>query len=288
MIAYDIRSLQLLILDSLLALHKVCEEHNLRYYIIAGTLLGAVRHKGFIPWDDDLDVGMPRPDYEKLIAHAKEWLPAPYEFVCGETDKKYNAAFGKLQNADTTLIENVTRFYLGGAYIDIFPIDGVPTGRIRQRLHFAKYKFFKQMLYFHARDPYRYGKSIRALPSLISRGLMSLEGIQKKIRKILTKYDYDKCAIVADYDDYAGGMMDKEKILGEPTPILFEGKEVWGIKDYDYYLTQKYGNYMQPPKGNRLQQHKFHYLDFNNPYRSLANVDELVEKMKKEKRGQKK
>ena len=71
MASYDIRPLQLRILDILLALQKVCEEKGLRYYIIAGTLLGAVRHKGFIPWDDDLDIGMPRKDYDLLMANAK-------------------------------------------------------------------------------------------------------------------------------------------------------------------------------------------------------------------------
>lgn len=76
---YDIRPLQLRILKNLLAVDKVCKEHNLRYYIMAGTMLGAVRHKGFIPWDDDLDIGMPRADYDLLMANAKEWLPEPYE-----------------------------------------------------------------------------------------------------------------------------------------------------------------------------------------------------------------
>lgn len=68
---YDIRPLQLRILKNLLAVDKVCKEHNLRYYIMAGTMLGAVRHKGFIPWDDDLDIGMPRADYDLLMAMPK-------------------------------------------------------------------------------------------------------------------------------------------------------------------------------------------------------------------------
>ena len=102
---YDIRPLQLRILKNLLAVDKVCKEHNLRYYIMAGTMLGAVRHKGFIPWDDDLDIGMPRADYDLLMANAKEWLPKPYEAVCAENDKEYPLPFAKVQDADTTLIE---------------------------------------------------------------------------------------------------------------------------------------------------------------------------------------
>ena len=85
---YNIRELQERILGILLAFDKVCKEHGLRYCICGGTMIGAVRHKGFIPWDDDLDVSMPRPDYENFIAHCHEWLPEPLEFVCAEKDRK--------------------------------------------------------------------------------------------------------------------------------------------------------------------------------------------------------
>ena len=88
MALYDIRPLQLRILKILEAVDKACREHGLNYYIGAGTMIGAVRHKGFIPWDDDLDIAMPRPDYDRLIAHAKEWLPAPFEMVCAENDDR--------------------------------------------------------------------------------------------------------------------------------------------------------------------------------------------------------
>lgn len=87
MATYDIRPLQLRILKILLAIDKVCKEHHLRYYIMAGTMLGAVRHKGFIPWDDDLDIGMPRADYDLLMANSHKWLPEPYEAVCAEMIK---------------------------------------------------------------------------------------------------------------------------------------------------------------------------------------------------------
>ena len=160
MATYDIRPLQLRILKNLLAIDKVCKEHNLRYYIMAGTMLGAVRHKGFIPWDDDLDIGMPRADYDLLMTNAKEWLPEPYEAVCAESD------------------------------------------------------------------------------------------------------------LICDYDDGMKGIMPK-KILGVPTPVLFENEEVWGVQEYDTYLSQKYGDYMTIPKQSGQRQHNFHYLDLNKPYRDF-------------------
>ena len=108
----------------------ICTKLKLRWFAQGGTVLGAVRHQGFIPWDDDLDIGMPRADYDLLMTNAKEWLPEPYEAVCAENDKEYPLPFAKIQDADTTLIERMHLKYLGGVYIDVFPLDGVPTGRM--------------------------------------------------------------------------------------------------------------------------------------------------------------
>ena len=146
--AYEIRPLQLRILEILLAVDKVCREHGLRYYLWAGTLLGAIRHKGFIPWDDDVDICMPRADYDTLMAHAKEWLPAPYEAMSAETNGKYPGSFGKIIDSSTTLIERAHYAYLSGIYIDVFPIDGVPQSAWRRRLHFARFEFYKRIVYF--------------------------------------------------------------------------------------------------------------------------------------------
>ena len=121
MAEYDVRTVQLRILGNLKAVDGVCREKGLCYYIYDGTMLGAIRHGGFIPWDDDLDIAMPREDYERFIAHANEWLPKPYEFVCSELDPAYPLPFGKVQDGSTTLIERKHLPYLGGLYIDVFP-----------------------------------------------------------------------------------------------------------------------------------------------------------------------
>lgn len=268
---YNIRPLQLHILKILLAVDKVCKERNLRYYIMAGTMLGAIRHEGFIPWDDDLDIGMPRADYNLLIESASEWLPRPYEMVCAENDEEYPLPFAKIQDADTTLIERMHLKYLGGVYLDVFPLDGVPAGRIRQRMHFAGYEFYKRILYLIHRDPYKHGKGPDSWAPLLCRKLFTLAGVQKTLREILTRYDFDQSSLVCDYDDGMKGIMPKE-VLGVPTPVLFEGETVWGVQEYDTYLVRKYGDYLTIPKQSKQKQHNFHYLDLSKPYKDYKDT----------------
>ena len=102
---YDIKILHKRILKVLELVDKTCQTHGLTYYIWAGTMIGAVRHHGFIPWDDDIDIAMPREDYDRLIVHCREWLPEPLEMICAEDDSTYPLPFAKIQDASTTLIE---------------------------------------------------------------------------------------------------------------------------------------------------------------------------------------
>ncbi|MBR3067918.1 MAG: LicD family protein [Prevotella sp.] len=269
MAAYDIDLLHRRILRILMAVDRCCQEHHLRYYIWAGTMIGAVRHKGFIPWDDDIDIAMPRPDYEQLIAHSGEWLPQPFEFVCAENDEQYPLPFGKVQDASTTLIERLHLRYLGGIYIDVFPIDAVPEGALRRKLHFARYEFFKRVLYLLHRDPYKHGHGPSSWVPLLCRKVYSMREVQAKIRRLLLKYDYEHAPSVADYDDGSHGAMSKA-VLGKPTPYSFEDETVMGVEQYDTYLSHKYGDYMTIPDGNHQRQHNFHVLDFDKPYRNYG------------------
>lgn len=265
---YDIRPLQLRLLDILMAIDKMCQEHHLRYYLVDGSLIGAVREKGFIPWDDDMDICMPRADYELLIEHSREWLPEPYEFVCFENDPCYPLHFGKVQDASTTIIERPHLYYLGGVYVDVFPIDGAPEGKLRQRLYDWKYKYLKKALYFLFRDPYRHGHGPSCWIPLLVRKMYTLPSLQAKIKRHMMKYDLETSRLAAvNHNDGLGSMVDKEKVLGEPTPVTFEGKTVMGMKDNDAYLTQLFGDYMTPPPEGHRHQHNFHFLDLNMPYR---------------------
>jgi lipopolysaccharide cholinephosphotransferase len=263
---YDIRPLQLHILNILLAVDRVCHDHQLRYYLWAGTMLGAIRHKGFIPWDDDMDICMPRPDYDLFMQHAAEWLPQPYEAVCAETDPRYPGPFGKVQDSSTTLIERAHINYIGGLYIDVFPLDGVPSNRLLQRLNFARYELQKRLIYFLHRDPYKHGKGPSSWLPLLCQKLTSNAAVQRRLRLIMLRYSYASHQLIADYDDGLNGVCDKA-VLGQPTPVEFEGKTVMGVEHADEYLRRKYGDYMTIPDGDHQRQHNFYYLDYQLPYR---------------------
>lgn len=264
---YNIKDIQAKLLDNLIAFDQICRQHNLTYYIEAGTLLGAVRHQGFIPWDDDVDVVMPRPDYDRLLAHAAEWLPAPYELHSGSSQQRYLHPFAKLVDASTTVVE---RRYVMGVYVDIFPIDGMSASPLSQWCHLRRYHFLRKMLYFVCRDPHKHGCGPSAWLTSLVQKCYSYQGIHDKIARLQQQYDYRQCDLVIDHDFNAKGIMPKN-YLGTPTPITFESHTFMGVEHPHEYLTQCYGDYMTPPPPEQIHQHAFEFVDLARPYREWVN-----------------
>ena len=275
MASYDIDTLHKHILQIMLSVDRVCREHEIRYYCWAGTMLGAVRHHGFIPWDDDMDICMPRPDYDRFMEHAHEWLPQPLEALSIETSATFPGSFGKIVDSSTTLIERGHSDYLAGIYIDVFPIDGVPASSLMRRIAVTRYKLLDKLLYFLHRDPYKHGRGISSWPILLIQRLFTHEWARKKLRAANTAYDYNKSEYVLDYDDGINGVIAK-RILGTPTPVEFEGHELMGVEHADEYLRTKYGDYMVIPPHDNQRQHNFFYLDYNLPYRQYQDKRSFV------------
>lgn len=275
MASYDIDTLHKHILQIMLSVDRVCREHEIRYYCWAGTMLGAVRHHGFIPWDDDMDICMPRPDYNRFMEHAHEWLPQPLEALSIETSATFPGSFGKIVDSSTTLIERGHSDYLAGIYIDVFPIDGVPASSLMRRIAVTRYKLLDKLLYFLHRDPYKHGRGISSWPILLIQRLFTHEWARKRLRAANTAYDYNKSEYVLDYDDGINGVIAK-RILGTPTPVEFEGHELMGVEHADEYLRTKYGDYMVIPPHDNQRQHNFFYLDYNLPYRQYQDKRSFV------------
>ena len=123
-------------LDLLMELQRVCNRYNIKMFVVWGTLLGAIRHKGFIPWDDDLDVGLLREDYDKLCEIASKEFCEPYFFQTADSDRNFFIGYARLRNSDTTGIikDNLDVEYNNGIYIDIYPLDGYPQNNLKRKI----------------------------------------------------------------------------------------------------------------------------------------------------------
>ena len=266
---FDLRELQLRLVDIMEVVDKVCRENNLRYYLLAGTLIGAVRHKGFIPWDDDMDIAMPRRDYKIFMDKAKELLPESIEGVDWRCDPEFPFYHGKVQDRNTTLVEKRDFNYVGGIFIDVFPLDGVPKNKLVRFFHLQQFNFYNKFNYFLHRNPYKHGVTLGTYWSLALRYLFSREKITQKLVNIMAKYDFDDSEFVCDYNDGKEGILPK-KVFEKTEELIFEGRVFLGIKDYHSYLSNKYGDYMTvPPPENQIQ-HDFKVIDFNKSYREYV------------------
>mgnify|MGYP003310909491 CR=1 FL=1 len=149
---FGMRPLWNALLDIYKEFASVCDAHGLRYFVMEGNAIGAARHKGFVPWDDDFDVAMPRPDYERFVMIAKESLPPHLKFIDWHNTPEFTLSFGKIQETRREIVEGVEKeagFMLSnGLYIDILVIDGCPSGRIPMMIYASKVFVYGAMLRF--------------------------------------------------------------------------------------------------------------------------------------------
>lgn len=264
---YPIREYQLRSLPLLTEIDRVCKAHGLRYYIIAGTLLGAVRHGGFIPWDDDMDIAMMREDYDMLTEHAGEWLEKPFYMASHKSSPLYPKYFAKLEDSSTTVVENRHLGYTGGIYIDIFPLDAVPDSKVLRAFHFYRFNLLRRLLYLIYRNPYKHGKGAGAWMLARLQTWMDRSRLHERVQKVLRECNGKKgCNLVMTHDD--GFRAYPRDIFGEPSKIVFEGIEACAPADPGAFLSTLYGDsYMVPPPVEKRVSHFHDYCDFDKPCR---------------------
>ncbi len=261
------------LLDMLMAFHELCQKEGLRYYLQGGTALGAARHKGFIPWDDDIDVGMPRSDYEKLKEISASLDTGIYCFEFPSNDKTFVYAFGKMYDTSTTLIENTRYKVKRGICIDIFPLDGAGNTFEESLVNFKAVNKKINLLLTKA-CAWRKGRKLyknlallamRCVPEFI----IDSSKLKSDIDSMCKKLSFDECDYVANYN---GAWHEKEIIkkewYGTPTEYLFEGIKVYAAENIDAYLTSLYGDWRTPPPPEKqVTHHDYLYLSLNDSYK---------------------
>lgn len=260
------RQLQACLLSILKAISAVCEAHHLTCYLLAGSCLGAVRHQGFIPWDDDADVGLPRPDYDILIAHANEWLPEGYELVSGDKNPYYPYPFARIQDSRTTYILRRSFDFVGGLPVDVYPLDGMTDNKWKRKWHYLRFSLTKKLLYFCLVDPCKHGHGLHYLLAKTVRAIWGAETLHRKLDHIQREFDYESASWVVDHDyKPSKGILPKE-VFGTPNKVQFEDIQLTTVSQPECYLRHLYGNYMELPKS--LPPQNFRFLDLTLPYRN--------------------
>ena len=261
-------------IDLLEEFDKCCKKYNLKYFVTDGTFLGAIRHKGFIPWDDDIDVAMFREDYDKLLKIAPNFFKDKYQFQSYKTEKSYYKLHAQLRNSNTTAIlsneidKNIE--YNQGVFIDIFPMDAIPKQERKKEKFFNRIDKILNTIYGYIN--YKTYKN-HSLLGRIKKMIMTVIGMKTILEyyeRRVKKYSIDNDSRIG-YISYFGSKTPlwEYKKIKEMSQYTFEFISVTAPKEYDYFLTVEYGDYMELVKGK--SDHGEVFFDPEKPYTYYFN-----------------
>lgn len=252
--------------DMLLAYSNYCDENGLEYYLCGGTLLGAIRHKGFIPWDDDIDVLMPREDYERFLKLSEEKKIAGHLQVVSNQQGTLEYPFAKVTDTRTVIeYETVCNEQNSNLWIDVFPMDGLPNSGIRISLIYTYVNFLRAIIAIaksqKGTGKTKYARLIKdVLRPLLYR--VDVGHISNKIDQFARRIQFCKSSNVAGIVWGYGPQerMPKEEWL-KRVKVEFEGHKFWAPGCWDLYLRSLYGDYMKlPPEEKRITHNMVAYV----------------------------
>ncbi|MCM1540474.1 MAG: LicD family protein [Blautia sp.] len=266
---------------------RICEKHNIPYFVYGGTLLGAARHRGFIPWDDDMDVAMLRKDYELFLEKADAELDQGR--FCLQKSEVYGEiyeGFSRIRDNNSTAIiyRDRNKQCNHGIFVDIFPLDNIPEQLWKQKIQFLKIKILNALIFYHvyAEEDLNHLMLKKLVGSI--RNVKVWKGVIRKLKKECMRYNKCGCSIVgilscAPYDKTCYWYLSD---IEQTMDMEFEDLYVKVPVGYDRCLTIAYGNWREfPPVEERGKWHQNIYFDPYKPYTVYAdgeNMDELFEK----------
>ena len=269
---HELTPLQSRLFEMLKWFDGFCRANDLNYYLLGGTMLGAARHQGFIPWDDDIDVGLFRKDYERfinLMKGKKECGKYIVEAPDSE-NKDFCYPYAKVYDVSTTLIEHYAVPLKRGIFLDIFPLDYLGNSHEECQKKYAPIKNLYNFYLTRVAAPDGHRSWYKNAAVKVSRCIPFINN-----RKLRIRLDH-KCANVDDRLTWGGNLLGnwgiKEimpiSVMGKPKEYIFEGHKVYGVADYDSYLTNLYGNWRElPPKDKQVTHHDYLELDLDKPFR---------------------
>ncbi len=271
---------------------KIIDRHNLRAFAIGGTCIGAVRHQGFIPWDDDLDIALPDVDYNRFLQYAPAELP-PHLKLARCEDRPHNAALStKVFDVNTTFIESYETPYpdeYKGVFIDIFLLSGTPEDEAERENYFKKFLRYTRL-----------NEKRRLRPSMLDRTrskamwwavlplrLLPYRFWSDRLNRLIAKYPYDSHTYISHaWNPYSKHfLLRRDEVYGTPKELPFEDTTMPCVEDCDTFLTAIFGDYMQlPPESERHGIHSGNgVIDLNRPYTYYQQQFRKTGTLKKDK-----
>ncbi len=263
---HKLSNVQVIIWDIMKYLKQYLEDNKITYYMLGGTLLGAVRHKGFIPWDDDIDIGIPRNEYEDFINNISKKLPKHLELHTYKNNKDHHYYFSRIVDTRHSLKRTGSLVDRNEElWIDIFPLDGMPNNFMLRKIHMLRLLYTRAMYHISCFDKVNLKRPGRPLSERIIIKFVMITGFGRKtdmyhwldkIDKLLKKYPIEKSNWVVNFmGQYKFKEMFPKSYYGEGKFYKFEDNKLFGPADYDAVLTQQYGDYMTPPKDQDKNAH---------------------------------